>query len=47
MENRCKQCNRLLFVETDGIKQIRVDNIEYKINGTIQIVCKCKQLNKF
>jgi hypothetical protein len=47
MEKRCKKCNRLLFIETNGIKQIKSNNITYNVNGTIEIECKCKFKNVF
>ena len=47
MEKRCKNCSRLLFVEIGEVKKIRTsDKIEYKINGTIEILCKCGTINK-
>ncbi len=44
---RCNNCNRLLYVVNDGTKKIRTsDKIEYSINGTIEILCKCGKINK-
>ena len=46
MQVRCKNCNRLLYVQSGEIKQIKTsDKIEYNILGKIEIVCKCKCLN--
>lgn len=48
MEIRCKQCNRLLYVQTGVVKQIRTsDNIFYQIAGDVTIQCKCGTINKF
>jgi hypothetical protein len=44
-EKRCTKCNRLLYIDTYGIKEIRNDKITYKINGNISVVCKCGQEN--
>lgn len=46
-EQHCKNCNRLLFVECNGIKSIKIKDIEYSIDGYITVICKCKQINKF
>jgi len=44
---RCNKCNRLLYVQTGEIKQIKTsDKIEYKILGQIEIICKCGTINK-
>lgn len=46
-EIRCKKCNRLLYVQTGDIKQIRTtDKIQYSISGKIEITCKCGTINK-
>lgn len=43
---RCAKCNRLLYVVNNGSKKIRTsDKIEYSINGTIEILCKCGTKN--
>ena len=47
IEKRCKKCNRLLFMEQNGTKQIKANNIEYNFNGCITVVCKCGIINKF
>jgi RNase P subunit RPR2 len=47
MEKRCKGCNRLLLIQSGGIKQIKCNNIEYNVNGYITVVCKCGTINKF
>jgi RNase P subunit RPR2 len=47
IEKRCKNCNRLLFIEQNGIKQIKANNIEYSFNGYITVICKCRTINKF
>lgn len=47
MEKRCIVCNRLLFIENDGVKQIKTDNIEYRFSGMVHIICKCGKVNKF
>jgi len=47
MEKRCKNCNRLLFIQVGSIKQIKSNNITYNVNGSIEIECKCKCVNKF
>ena len=46
MQIRCKNCNRLLYVQTGEIKQIKSDKITYNISGKIEIFCKCNYLNK-
>ena len=39
---RCKNCNRLLYVQIGEIKQIKTsDKIEYNIFGKIEVICKC------
>lgn len=43
----CKNCGRLLFVESNGTKLIKMKDIEYNINGYITVICKCKTINKF
>lgn len=46
MQIRCKNCNRLLYVQTGEIKQIKTsDKITYTINGKIEITCKCGTIN--
>lgn len=47
MEKRCKQCNRLLFIQKGEIKQIKSNNIEYNIKGEIKVICKCGTINNF
>lgn len=46
-EKRCSRCSRLLLIEKNGIKQIKANNIEYSVNGTITVICKCGTINKF
>lgn len=47
MQIRCKNCNRLLYVQAGEIKQIKTsDKIEYNILGQIEIICKCGTINK-
>ena len=47
MQIRCKNCNRLLYVQNGEIKQIRTsDKIKYNIFGQIEITCKCGTKNK-
>ena len=44
IEKRCSQCNRLLMVDNN----VRTsDGINYYFDGNIDVVCKCKTLNKF
>lgn len=46
MEIRCKNCHRLLYVQTGEVKQIRTtDKITYNISGKIEIICKCGTKN--
>ena len=46
MEKRCTNCNRLLYVQTGDIKQIKTnDKITYNIQGKIEITCKCGTKN--
>jgi len=46
MEKRCSNCNRLLYIQTGEVKQIKTsDNIRYNINGKIEIICKCGTKN--
>jgi len=47
IKNHCKNCGRLLFIESNGIKSIVIKNIEYNINGYITVICKCKTINEF
>ena len=47
MEKRCKNCSRLLFIENNGTKQIKANNIEYNFSGGVKIICKCGTINKF
>lgn len=47
MEKRCKNCNRLLFIQNGEIKEIKCNNIEYNLNGSANIICKCGTINKF
>lgn len=48
MEKRCKNCNRLLFIQIGDVKQIKTnDGITYNVNGKIEITCKCRTINKF
>ena len=45
-EIRCKNCNRLLYIQTGEVKQIRTsDKITYNVNGKIEITCKCGTKN--
>ena len=46
IEKRCSRCQRLLLIEKSGVKQIKANNIEYSVNGSITVICKCKQVNK-
>ena len=44
---RCKNCNRLLYIQNGSIKQIRTsDKIVYNTSGDIEINCKCGTINK-
>lgn len=44
---RCKNCNRLLYIQNGQIKQIKTsDKIVYTIFGNIEIACKCGTVNK-
>ena len=46
MQIRCKNCNRLLYIQDGAVKQIKTtDKIEYSILGQIQITCKCGTIN--
>lgn len=46
MQIRCRNCNRLLYVQAGEIKQIKTsDKIEYNIQGKIEITCKCGAKN--
>ena len=48
MEKRCKNCNRLLFVEIGEIKQLKTnDKITYNFMGKIEIICKCGTKNNY
>ncbi len=47
LEQRCAKCFRLLFIEQNGIKVIKSNNIEYCVTGMIKIKCKCNKLNYF
>ena len=43
---RCKNCNRLLYVQKGEVKQIITsDKITYNIQGKIEITCKCGTIN--
>ena len=42
MEIRCKRCNRLLYIQSGDLKQLKTsDKIEYNFRGQIEIICKC------
>ena len=46
-EIRCKNCNRLLYVQNGEVKQIKTnDKIIYNMQGKIEITCKCGTINK-
>ena len=46
MQIRCKNCNRLLYVNAGEVKQIKTsDKITYNIQGKFEILCKCNCLN--
>lgn len=43
---RCKNCNRLLYIQNGDIKQLKTsDKIIYNISGKIEILCKCGTKN--
>ncbi len=46
-EKRCSNCSRLLFIEQNGVKVIKSNNIEYTVNGSIIIKCKCNTIINF
>ena len=44
---RCKNCNRLLYIQNGSTKQIKTsDKIEYDISGDVKTTCKCGTVNK-
>lgn len=47
MGKRCLKCDRLLFIQVGDVKKIKSNNIEYHVNGSITVICKCNTINKF